>query len=186
MNNNIIKEIDYKRIRKIEEIRKKYFNEEIKYNVFFARCYSIGMFLTYFFMFLLFLMILFNIETYNSFFYCLVIFIFLLIIPGYIDSTTKVKKYRKKMKEKNLSIEFFLNKLEEADLKVSIEELKIYEIFLYRYIDYIILKYEDELQSAPTKCFNKKYVSSLTLEELFISAFVFPTYRSFVYIWHGD
>lgn len=27
MNNNIIQEIDYKRIRKIEEIREKYFNE---------------------------------------------------------------------------------------------------------------------------------------------------------------
>ena len=26
-NNNIIQEIDYKRIRKIEEIREKYFNE---------------------------------------------------------------------------------------------------------------------------------------------------------------
>lgn len=187
MSNNIIQEIDYRRIKKIEEIREKYFNEELKYNVFLACCYSIGAFLPYFSIFLLFLITiinyLFNLKNYyDSFFGYLVILNFLLIIPGHIGVTAKVKKYREKMKEKNLSIEFFLDKLEEADLKVSTEELKIYEIFLYRYIDYIILKYEDKLEVSPTKYFNKKYVSFLTIEELLISAFVFPTYQSFIYV----
>lgn len=187
--NNIIKDIDYKRIRKTEEIKKKYFNElpEVKHNVFFAYCFFIGGALSCVVSILLFLIeiisFLFNIKkNHYNFFGNLAILIFLLIIPGLIESTIKEKKHRKKMiLEKNLTVEFFLDKLEEADLEVSTEELKIYEIFLDRYIEYCIFETPGKLNYFSKKYFNKEKASLLTTEELFISAIVYPTYSSFIY-----
>ena len=113
----------------------------------------------------------------NILFFSIFIMLFGIVIQG----KEKMKRV-KKIEGVDLSVAFFVDKLKGTELEIPREDYKVYKIFLERYIRYVILKDTDSLDYSPTKYFNKKYVSSLTLEELFVSAFVFPSYRDFIYI----
>ena len=108
------------------------------------------------------------------------------LIAELIDLKDKrIKEYKIEKEEDNLSIVFFVNKLKEEDLEIPKEKMRYYKIFLNRYIQYFIYKADNKLNSISESYFDEKYVSFLTIEELFLSAFIFPTYRSFIYIyWH--
>ena len=191
-NNNIIQEIDYKRIRKIEEIREKYFNElsDEKNNTPIASFLKIlGLFL-FVSIFLSHLVIekssnamLVSLATkYDNL--SVYVFVFAGITAFFSGTVAKKEKKKRisKVEDAELSVAFFVNKLKGTNLEIPEEDFKYYKIFLNRYINYYILKEKDLLDNSPSKYFNKRYVSSLTVEELFVSAFVYPSYSSFIYI----
>ena len=190
-NNNIIQEIDYRRIKKIEEIREKYFNElpdgkdGAPISSFLIDLGLILFFGSFIFNFLVLvsknaMFIDLFIED-GWFWYILFFSIFIILFGIVIQGKEKMKRV-KKVEGVDLSVDFFVNKLKGTDLEISREDYKAYKIFLDRYIRYVVLKDVDSLDYSPTKYFNKKYVSSLTIEELFVSAFIFPSYRDFIYI----
>ena len=192
-NNNIIQEIDYKRIRKIEEIREKYFNKlpDNKNNT------PISSFLTTLGLFLFvssfishFIvkekessdMLTSFLIKYNSLsVYIFFFVVFTAVFGRFIATKEKMKRIRK-VENADLSVAFFVDKLKGTELEISGEDCKAYNIFLERYINYFILKEKVLLDKSPSNYFDKTYVSSLTVDELFISAFVYPTCSSFIYI----
>lgn len=191
-NNNIIQEIDYKRIRKIEEIREKYFNElsDEKNNTPIASFLKIlGLFL-FVSIFLSHLVIekssnamLVSLATkYDNL--SVYVFVFAGITAFFSGTVAKKEKKKRisKVEDAELSVAFFVNKLKGTNLEIPEEDFKYYKIFLNRYINYYILKEKDLLDNSPSKYFNKTYIASLTSEELFVSAFVYPSYSSFIYV----
>lgn len=195
-NNNIIQEIDYKRIRKIEEIREKYFNElsDEKNNTSIASFLKIlGLFL-FVSIFLSHLVIekssnamLVSLATkYDNL--SVYVFVFAGITAFFSGTVAKKEKKKRisKVEDAELSVAFFVNKLKGTNLEIPEEDFKYYKIFLKRYISYYILKEKDKLDSSPSNYFNKINISSLTVEELFVSAFVFPSNYSFIYVDSSD
>lgn len=191
-NNNIIQEKDYKRIRKIEEIREKYFNElsDEKNNT------PIASFLTTLGLFLFIITFISHyiaqestnaiLVSYTTKYNSLTVYIFFFIVftvlfSRFIYTKEKMKRIRK-VEDADLSVAFFINKLKGTDLEIPEEDFKYYKVFLNRYINYCILKEKDLLDNSPSNYFNKTYVSSLSAEELFVSAFVYPSYSSFIYV----
>lgn len=190
-NNNIVQEIDYRRIKKIEEIREKYFNElpdgkdGTPISSFLI---DLGLILFFGSFIFLFVVRVSNNAMFTTlliedgwFLNILFFSIFIILFGTVIQGKEKMKRV-KKVEGVDLSVDFFVDKLKGTELEIPREDYKAYKIFLERYIRYIVLKDIDSLDYSPTKYFNKKYVSSLTLEELFVSAFIFPSYRDFIYI----
>lgn len=193
----IIEEMDYKRLKKIEEIKNKYFSEILRRKkrnpkvIFFA---ALGLF--FFVVFPVFdfiveknnnsILVDFSIKLDKLRIYSFLLMILFTLIAEVIDQKEKmIKEYKIEKEKDNLSVVFFVNKLKEEDLEIPKEKMKYYKIFLNRYIQYFIYKADNKLNSISESYFDEKYVSFLTIEELFLSAFIFPTYRSFIYIyWH--
>ena len=112
------------------------------------------------------------------------VFVFAGITAFFSGTVAKKEKKKRisKVEDAELSVAFFVNKLKGTNLEIPEEDFKYYKIFLNRYINYYILKEKDLLDNSPSKYFNKTYVASLTSEELFVSAFVYPSYSSFIYV----
>lgn len=191
-NNNIIQEIDYKRIRKIEEIREKYFNElpdgkdsaPISY---FLRVLGLFLFVSIFLSHIVIekssnAMLISLATKYDSL--SVYIFVFAGITAFFSGTIAKKEKKKRisKVEDVELNVAFFVNKLKGTELEIPEEDFKYYKIFLNRYINYFVLKEKDLLDNSPSKYFNKTYVASLSVEELFVSAFVYPSYSSFIYV----
>lgn len=192
----IIEEMDYRRLKKIEEIKEEYF-----YELSNSKKKSLTeIFLTVLFVILFYIFPLFyylvennNISILtdflnkidNSKIYSLFFSLWFILIVGLVivEKEKMKKEYKIEKEEDNLNIGFFINKLKEEDLEIPKEKMKYYKIFLKRYIQYFIYKADNKLNSISESYFDEKYVSFLTIEELFLSAFVFPSYRSFVYIY---
>ena len=192
----IIEEMDYRRLKKIEEIKEEYF-----YELSNSKKKSLTeIFLTVLFIILFYIFPLFyylvennNISILtdflnkidNSKIYSLFFSLWFILIVGLVivEKEKMKKEYKIEKEEDNLNIGFFINKLKEEDLEIPKEKMKYYKIFLKRYIQYFIYKADNKLNSISESYFDEKYVSFLTIEELFLSAFVFPSYRSFVYIY---
>ena len=191
----IIEEMDYKRLKKIEEIKNKYFSEILRRKkrnpkvIFFA---ALGLF--FFVVFPVFdfiveknnnsILVDFSIKLDKLRIYSFLLMILFTLIAEVIDQKEKmIKEYKIEKEKDNLSVVFFVNKLKEEDLEIPKEKMKYYKIFLNRYIQYFIYKADNKLNSISESYFDEKYVSFLTIEELFLSAFIFPNYRSFIYIY---
>lgn len=191
-NNNIIQEIDYKRIRKIEEIREKYFNElpDNKNNTpisSFLRVLGLFLFVSIFLSHIVIekssnAMLISLATKYDSL--SVYIFVFAGITAFFSGTIAKKEKKKRisKVEDVELNVAFFVNKLKGTELEIPEEDFKYYKIFLNRYINYFVLKEKDLLDNSPSKYFNKTYVASLSVEELFVSAFVYPSYSSFIYV----
>ena len=184
----VIRNIDYKRIKKIEEIKNYYINkysidvlkeDNRKKSLFFK------LFIINFLLFAIWsvLFYLFKNET-NTF----TLFIkenyekvysgcsaFLLIIIGFKGKINKVEKiyYIKKSKSNILKSSLFIDELKGTDLEIEESEIVYYEIFLERFIEYNILKSKVLLKDEIREFFKKDYSSDLTTEELFFSVAYF-------------
>lgn len=190
----IIEEMDYKRLKKIEEIKEEYF-----YELSNSKKKSLTeIFLTVLFVILFYIFPLFSYLVENNNISILTDFLnkidnskiyslffslwFILIVGLVIVEKEKMKKeYKIEKEEDNLNIGFFINKLKEEDLEIPKEKMKYYKIFLKRYISYFIYNADNKLNLISESYFDEKYVSFLTIEELFVSAFVFPSFYSFIY-----
>ena len=185
----VIRNIDYKRLKKIEEIKHYYIN---KYSIDILKEDSNkkSLFFKLFIMnFLLFaiwsiLFYLFKNET-NTFAIFIkenyekifkVCFVFLLSIIAFKSKINKVEKIFyiiKKSKSDILKTSFFIEELKGTDLEIKESETAYYEIFLKRFIEYNILKSKVLLKDEIRELFKKDYASDLTMEELFISVAYF-------------
>ena len=191
-NNNIIQEIDYIRIKKIEEIREKYFNElsDNRNNTpisSFLRVLGLFLFVSIFLSHIVIekssnAMLISLATKYDSL--SVYIFVFAGITAFFSGTIAKKEKKKRisKVEDVELNVAFFVNKLKGTELEIPEEDFKYYKIFLNRYINYFVLKEKDLLDNSPSKYFNKTYVASLSVEELFVSAFVYPSYSSFIYV----
>lgn len=190
----IIEEMDYRRLKKIEEIKEEYF-----YELSNSKKKSLTeIFLTVLFVILFYIFPLFyylvennNISILtdflnkidNSKIYSLFFSLWFILIVGLVivEKEKMKKEYKIEKEEDNLNIGFFINKLKEEDLEIPKEKMKYYKIFLKRYISYFIYNADNKLNLISESYFDEKYVSFLTIEELFVSAFVFPSFYSFIY-----
>ena len=77
------------------------------------------------------------------------------------------------IRDKPPTKEFFLEKLKEDGLEVTSDEVKLYRIFLKRYIHYKIRNRYHDVSSRARMHFNKRDVNEFTPEELLESAIVF-------------
>lgn len=185
----VIRNIDYKRIRKIEEIKDSDINkfsidilkEDSNRKSLFFKLFIINflLFLVYNILFYLFknetnTFAIFIKENYEKIFS--VCFVFLLSIIAFKSKINKVERIFyiiKKSKSDILKTSFFIEELKGTDLEIEEPETAYYEIFLKRFIEYNILKSKVLLKDELRDFFEKDYTSDLTTDELFISVAYF-------------
>lgn len=185
----VIRNIDYKRLKKIEAIKNHHINkysidilkEDNNKKSLFFKLFIINflLFLVYNILFYLFknetnTFAIFIKENYEKIFS--VCFVFLLSIIAFKSKINKVEKIfyiMKKSKSDILKTSFFIEELKGSDLEIKESEIAYYEIFLKRFIEYNVLKTKALMKDEIRDFFKKDYASDLTMEELFISVAYF-------------
>lgn len=179
--NNLLAEIDYKRLEQIERIRTEYFkemptghkfnklNKNLLKETYKKSKIGIGIIIA--------LLILIGIITKMQF--IIVALITIIFLIGY-NYNKIADEYLQKDKSSPLTEEFFLEKLKEADLEVMPDEIKRYNVFLNRYIHYKIRNRYHDVSSRARMHFNKRDVNEFTPEELLESAIVFERDGAFL------
>ena len=172
--NNLLTEIDYKRLEQIEHIRKEYFKEMPtgqefnKLNKILLKKainrskLGIGLITA--------LLILIGIITKLQFIIVAILAITVLIGFNY---NKIVNEYLQNYESSPLTKEFFLEKLKEDGLEIMPDEIKRYSVFLERYIHYRIRNRYRYISSRARMHFDKRDVNEFTAEELFESAILF-------------
>lgn len=172
--NNLLTEIDYKRLEQIERIQNQYFKEMPTGHEFNKLNSNLLK------------------EAYKKSEFVIIPLIVASIIVGFItrlpfftiailcfstyygyNYNKIVNEYLQKDNTSPLTKEFFLEKLKEADLEVIPDEIKRYNIFLDRYIHYKIRNRYHDVSSRARMHFNKRDANEFTPEELLESAIVF-------------
>ena len=184
----VIRNIDYKRLKKIEAIKNHYIKkysidilkeDNNKKSLFFKLfiinflLFAIWSILFYFLKEQTNVFAVFVKESYEKI--LLFCFLFLLAIISDKEKINRTEKiyYIKKSKANILKSSFFIEKLNKTDLELEESEIYYYEIFLERFIEYKILKTKVSMKDEVREFFKKDYASDLTIEELFISVAYF-------------
>ena len=172
--NNLLAEIDYKRLEQIERIRTEYFKEmptghefnKLNKNLL-KEAYKKSEFVI---IPLIVASILIGFITRLPFF--TIAILCFLFYYGY-NYNKIADEYLQNDNSSPLTKEFFLEKLKEADLEVIPDEIKRYNIFLDRYIHYKIRNRYHDVSSRARMRFNKRDANEFTPEELLESAILF-------------
>lgn len=179
--NNLLTEIDYKRLKEIERTRNEYFkemptghefnklNKNLLKEAYKKSKIGIGIIIA--------LLILIGIITKMQFIIVALIAITFLISYNY---NKIADEYLQKDKSSPLTEEFFLEKLKEDGLEVTSDEVKRYHIFLKRYIHYKIRNRYHDVSSRARMHFNKRDANEFTPEELLESAILFERESAFL------
>lgn len=185
----VIRNIDYKRIRKIEKIKDSYTNkysidvlkEDNRKKSLFFKLFIVNLFLFVIYSILFYFLkeqtnafAVFVKESYEKI--LLFCFLFLLAIISDKEKISRIEKIfyiKRKSKSDILKTSFFIEELKGTDLKLEESEIYYYEIFLERFIEYDILKTKVLLKEEIRDFFEKDYTSDLTTDELFISVAYF-------------
>ena len=179
--NNLLTEIDYKRLEQIERIRNQYFNEmptghefnklnkNLLKEAYKKSKIGIGIIIA--------LLILIGIITKMQFIIVALIAITVLISYNY---NKIADEYLQKDKSSPLTEEFFLEKLKEDGLEVTSDEVKRYRVFLKRYIHYKIRNRHHDVSSRARMHFDKRDANEFTPEELLESAILFERDSAFL------
>lgn len=179
--NNLLTEIDYKRLKQIERIRNQYFKEmptghefnKLNKNLL-KEAYKKSEFVI---IPLIVASILIGFITRLPFF--TIVLLCFSFYYGY-NYNKIADKYLQKDKSSPLTEEFFLEKLKEADLEVMPDEIKRYNIFLDRYIHYKIRNRYHDVSSHARMHFDKRDANEFTPEELLESAILFERDSEFL------
>ena len=184
----VIRNVEYKRLKKIEAIKNHYINkysidilkeDSNKKSLFFK------LFIMNFLLFAIWSILFYFLKNQTNVFsvfikenyekILLFCFLFLLAIISDKEKINRTEKiyYIKKSKTNILKSSLFINKLKGTDLELEESEIYYYEIFLERFIEYNILKTKVLMKDEVREFFKKDYVSDLTIEELFISVAYF-------------
>lgn len=184
----VIRNIDYKRLKKIEKIKNYYINkysidilkeDNNKKSLFFK------LFIMNFLLFVIWSILFYFLKNQTNVFSDFIkenyekiysgCSAFLLIIIGFKGKINKIEKiyYIKKSKANILKSSLFIEELKGSDLEIKESEIAYYEIFLKRFIEYNILKTKALMKDEVREFFKKDYASDLTTEELFISVAYF-------------
>lgn len=180
MNESLLKDIDYARLKEVENIRNRNLNElpAIDDHQFIAKAYNKTKLL---FVVLIILYIASHFTQYEL----VKIAAFAVLFFGYpillfvLDRKYKIK-YLTEHNNRPLDTQMFLDGLRDAGLEVQSDELEVYELYLKRYIEFYILKEYHELANRPSYLFEVYSTNRLTSEQLFISAILFKPYYSFI------
>lgn len=184
----VIRNIDYKRIKKIEEIKNYYINkysidilkEDSNKKSLFFKLFIVNLFLFIIYSILFYFLkeqtnafAVFVKESYEKI--LLFCFLFLLAIISDKEKINRTEKiyYIKKLKTNILKSSLFINELKGTDLELEESEIYYYEIFLERFIEYNVLKTKVLMKDEVREFFKKDYTSDLTMKELFISVAYF-------------
>lgn len=185
----VIRNIDYKRLKKIEEIKHYYISkysidilkeDNNKKSLFFKLfiinflLFAVWSILFYFLKEQINAFAVFVKESYEKI--LLFCFLFLLAIISdkeKINRTEKIFYIKRKSKLDILKSSLFIDELKGTDLEIKESEIAYYEIFLKRFIEYNILKTKVSMKDEVREFFKKDYASDLTIEELFISVAYF-------------
>lgn len=179
--NNLLTEIDYKRLEQIERIRNQYFKEmptghefnKLNKNLL-KEAYKKSEFVI---IPLIVASILIGFITRLPFFtIALLCFSF---YYGY-NYNKIADEYLQKDKSSPLTEEFFLEKLKEDGLEVTSDEVKRYRVFLKRYIHYKIRNRHHDVSSRARMHFDKRDANEFTPEELLESAILFERDSAFL------
>lgn len=172
--NNLLAEIDYKRLEQIQRIRNEYFQEMPTRHEFnklnknlLKEAFDKSKFLI---IPLVALTIIIGFVTQLPFF--TIAILGFSIYYGY-NYNKIADEYLQKDKSSPLTKEFFLEKLKEADLEVMPDEIKRYNVFLDRYIHYKIRNRYHDVSSRARMHFDKRDANEFTPEELLESAILF-------------
>ena len=107
---------------------------------------------------------------------------YFIFTSAFIHNLNKIKKeYLTENKKGELTKEFFIQKFKENDLEITPKEMDYYNVFLKRYIEYILIKDTNKLSNRAYYFFEKRYAAELTVEELLISTILFKSNSSFIY-----
>lgn len=185
----VIRNVDYKRLKKIEAIKNHYINkysidilkeDSNKKSLFFK------LFIMNFLLFAIWSILFYFLKNQTNVFsvfikenyekILLFCFLFLLAIISdkeKINRTEKIFYIKRKSKLDILKSSLFIEELKGTDLEIKESEIAYYEIFLKRFIEYNILKTKVSMKDEVREFFKKDYASDLTIEELFISVAYF-------------
>lgn len=188
--NNLLTEIDHKRLEQIEHIRSKYFKEIPTGHEFNKLNKNLLK------------------EAFNQSEFIIIPLIVVSILVGFItrlpfftiailcftfyygyNYNKIVNKYLQKDESSPLTKEFFLEKLKETGLEVTSDEIKRYNVFLDRYIHYKIRNRHGYVSSRVRIHFDKRDANDFTPEELLKSAVLFKHNSEFLkqnYTHHVD
>lgn len=178
---DLLTEIDYKRLKEIERIQNQYFKEmptghefnKLNKNLL-KEAYKKSEFVI---IPLIVASILIGFITRLPFFtIALLCFSF---YYGY-NYNKIVNEYLQKDKSNPLTKEFFLEKLKEAGLEVTSDEIKRYSVFLDRYIHYKIRNRYHDVSSRARMHFDKRDANEFTPEELLESTILFERDSDFL------
>lgn len=172
--NNLLTEIDYKRLEQIERIRNQYFKEMPTGHEFNKLNSNLLK------------------EAYKKSEFVIIPLIVASIIVGFITrlpfftiailcfsfyygyNYNKIAdEYLQNDNSSPLTEEFFLEKLKEDGFEVTSDEMKRYRVFLKRYIHYKIRNRHHDVSSRARMHFDKRDANEFTPEELLESAIVF-------------
>lgn len=179
--NNLLTEIDHKRLEQIEHIRSEYFKEiptghefnKLNKNLL-KEAFDKSKFLI---IPLVALTIIIGFVTQLPFF--TIAILGFSIYYGY-NYNKIADEYLQKNKSSPLTKEFFLEKLKEDGLEVTSDEVKRYRIFLKRYIHYKIRNRYHDVSSRARMHFDKRDANEFTPEELLESAILFERDNAFL------
>ena len=179
--NDLLTEIDYKRLEQIERIRNEYFKEmptghefnKLNKNLL-KEAFDKSKFLI---IPLVALTIIIGFMTQLPFF--TIAILGFAIYYGY-NYNKIADEYLQKDKSSPLTEEFFLEKLKEDGLEVIPDEIKRYNIFLDRYIHYKIRNRHHDVSSRARIHFDKRDANEFTPEELLESAILFERDSEFL------
>ena len=179
--NDLLTEIDYKRLEQIERIRNEYFKEiptghefnKLNKNLL-KEAFDKSKFLI---IPLVALTIIIGFMTQLPFF--TIAILGFSIYYGY-NYNKIADEYLQKDKSSPLTEEFFLEKLKEDSLEVASDEVRRYRVFLKRYIHYKIRNRYHNVSSRARMHFNKRDANEFTPEELLESAILFERESEFL------
>lgn len=183
---DVLTEIDYKRLDCLKNILKEYFNEidtekinDFSYTKEAFNKSKIPIISLIVVSLLISLILQLTIKD-GHFSTCLILAYFSSMFL-FMHNLTKIKKdHLTNNKSGELTKDFFIQKFKENSLEIKAKEMNYYNVFLKRLINYYLIKNTNDLSIRAKYFFEKKYAHDLTPEELLMSAILFRTYGSLV------
>lgn len=179
---DILTEIDYKRLDYLENIIKQYFNKiDIeKINDF---SYTKNAFKKSKIPIIILIVIaigvsfILQLTIKDGYFSTCLILTYFASIFLFMHNLTKIKKdHLTNNKTGELTKDFFIQKFKENGLEIKTKEMDYYNVFLARLIKYYLIKNTNDLSIRAKYFFEKNYAHELTPEELLMSAVLFKNY----------
>lgn len=179
---DILTEIDYRRLDYLENMIKQYFNEvdiekindfsytkdafkKSKIPIIILIVIAIGV------------SFILQLTIKDGYFNTCLILAYFASMLLFMHNLTKIKKdHLTNNKTGELTKDFFIQKFKENGLEIKTKEMDYYNVFLERLIKYYLIKNTNDLSIRAKYFFEKHYAHELTPEELLMSAVLFKKY----------
>ena len=179
---DVLTEIDYKRLDCLENILKEYFNkinnEKIKDFSYTKEAFNKSKIpIINLIVVAIFISLILQLTIKDSYFSTCLILAYFASMLLFMHNLTKIKKdHLTNNKTGELTKDFFIQNFKENNLEIKTKEINYYNVFLERLIKYYIIKNTNDLSIRAKYFFEKHYAHELTPEELLMSAVLFKKY----------